>query len=130
MSNPRTHDEIKALVVDDEEIILGFLKRLLNGWGYQAEIINTPREAIEKITKNNYDFIILDVKMPDINGQQLYNMIAELKPSLINRIIFATGDVMNKSTAFFLNETEAPVLTKPIDINELKENIDKIFSSK
>ncbi len=130
MNNPQTPGKIRALIVDDEEIILSFLKRLLNGWGYETEIIKTPREAIEKIKQNDYDFILLDIKMPDINGQQLYNTIAELKPSLIDRIIFATGDVMNKSTASFLNETKAPVLTKPIDIAELKENIDKILSSK
>ncbi|MDD4924076.1 MAG: response regulator [Dehalococcoidales bacterium] len=130
MSNPQLPGKITALVVDDEEIILSFLKRLLNSWGYEAETINTPREAIESIKKNDYDFILLDVKMPDINGQQLYDMIAEFKPSLINRVIFATGDVMNKSTASFLNETQAPVLTKPIDTHELKEHIDKILSVK
>jgi CheY-like chemotaxis protein len=120
----------RGLVVDDEEIILSFLKRLLSGWGYETETINNPTEAITKIQRNDYDFIILDVKMPDMNGEQLYNLIIELKPSFINRIIFATGDVMNKATASFLNETQAPVLTKPLDTNELRETIDKIITAK
>jgi CheY-like chemotaxis protein len=130
MSEQQLPAKMRGLVVDDEEIILSFLKRLLNGWGYEVEIINNPTEAIDNIQKNDYDFIILDVKMPEINGQQLYNLIAELKPSVINRIIFATGDVMNKTTANFLNETQAPVLTKPLDTNELKETIGEIIAAK
>jgi CheY-like chemotaxis protein len=130
MSDAYIPGKIRGLVVDDEIIILSFLKRLLNGWGYEAETINNPLEAIDRIQKNDYDFIILDVKMPDMNGEQLYNLILELKPSFTNRIIFATGDVMNKATATFLNETRAPVLTKPLDTNELKETIDKIIAAK
>ena len=130
MSEQQLPGKIRGLVVDDEEIILSFLKRLLNGWGYEAETINNPTEAIENIQKNDYSFIILDVKMPEINGQQLYNLIAQLKPSLVNRIIFATGDTMNKSTATFLNETQAPVLTKPLDTHELKDTIDAIIAAK
>jgi hypothetical protein len=37
---------------------------------------------------------------------------------------------MNKATASFLNETQAPVLTKPLDTNELRETIDKIITAK
>jgi CheY-like chemotaxis protein len=129
MSDAYIPGKIRGLVVDDEEIILSFLKRLLSGWGYDAETINNPKEAITKIQKNDYDFIILDVKMPDMNGEQLYNLVLELKPELTNKIIFATGDVMNKATATFLNETRAPVLTKPLDTNELKETIDKIITA-
>jgi CheY-like chemotaxis protein len=129
MSDAYIPGKIRGLVVDDEEIILSFLKRLLSGWGYDAETINNPKEAITKIQKNDYDFIILDVKMPDMNGEQLYNLVLELKPELTNKIIFATGDVMNKATATFLNETRAPVLTKPLDTNELKETKDKIITA-
>jgi CheY-like chemotaxis protein len=130
MSNTYIPGKIRGLVVDDEEIILSFLKRLLSAWGYEADTINNPTEATAKIQKNDYDFIILDVKMPDMNGEQLYNLILELKPELINKIIFATGDVMNKATFSFLSETQAPVLTKPLDTNELKETIDKIIATK
>ena len=130
MSDANIPGKIRGLVVDDEEIILSFLKRLLSGWGYEMETINNPTEAIENIQNNEYDFIILDVKMPDINGEQLYNLIIKLKPSITNRIIFATGDVMNKATASFLNETQAPVLTKPLDTKELKNTIDKIIAVK
>ena len=130
MSDTDIPGKTRGLVVDDEEIILSFLKRLLSGWGHEAETINNPTEAIAKIQNNDYDFIILDVKMPDINGEQLYNLILKLKPSLTNRIIFATGDVMNKATASFLNKTQAPVFTKPLDTNELKETIDRIIADK
>lgn len=121
--------KIKGLVVDDEKIILIYLKRLLSTWGYVADTANTSQEAIEIIKKRDYDFIMLDIRMPDINGEQLYNMIAEVKPYLVNRIIIITGDISNKSTASFFKETKAPILTKPIDSGKLKDTIDKTISN-
>ena len=121
--------KIKGLVVDDEKIILIYLKRLLSTWGYVADTANTSQEAIEIIKKRDYDFIMLDIRMPDINGEQLYNMITDLKPYLVNRIIIITGDITNKSTASFFKETKASILTKPIDSGKLKDTIDKIISN-
>lgn len=121
--------QIKGLAVDDEEIILLYFERLLKGWNYQVETTSSPQEALKRIKRNDYDFVLLDIKMPDINGEQLYNMIAELKPPLVSRIIIITGDIMNKTTVSFLNKTESPILTKPIDTDKLKETIDKIISN-
>ncbi len=129
MNNLPSAAKIKGLVIDDEEIILIYLKRLLSTWGYAADTINASQEAIDKIKKQDYHFILLDLKMPNINGELLYNMIAELKPYIVNRIIIITGDIANKSTASFLYETKAPILTKPIDSDKLKNTIDKIISN-
>jgi two-component system NtrC family sensor kinase len=125
--NPK---KIKGLIVDDEKIILTFLNRLLVGWGYEVETIDRAKEAIDRIRTNDYDFILLDIKMPEINGTKLYRYIEEIKPSLAKKVIFATGDILEKSTSTFLQETKVPHITKPIDIQQLKDNIDAILAIK
>ena len=120
--------KIKGLVVDDEKAILIFLNRLLTGWGYEIETVNTAKEAIERIKTNDYDFILLDIKMPEINGMRLYHLIEEIKPSLVKRVLFATGDILEKSTSAFLQATDAPTLTKPIDTEQLKDSINKVLA--
>jgi PAS domain S-box-containing protein len=119
--------KIKGLVVDDEKIILIFLNRLLSEWGYEVETVDRAIKAIEKIKINDYDFILLDIKMPEINGIRLYRLIEEINPSLVKKIIFATGDVLEKSTNAFFQETKAPTITKPIDTEKLKEVINEIL---
>ncbi|HAS04286.1 MAG TPA: hypothetical protein DCR71_00730 [Dehalococcoidia bacterium] len=51
-------------------------ERLLKGWNYQLETTSSPQEALKRIKRNDYEFVLLDIKMPDINGEQLYKMIA------------------------------------------------------
>jgi len=61
----------RILVVDDEEMLLDVLLRILRHYGHQAEGALTIAEARQKITKNNYDLIFLDVRMPDGNGLEV-----------------------------------------------------------
>jgi CheY-like chemotaxis protein len=119
----------KGLVVDDEKIILTYLRRLLSGWGYETDLVNNAKEAIEMIKSNSYDFILLDIKMPEMNGTRLYHYIEKLKPDMVKKIIFATGDILENSTSAFLQEIKALTLTKPIDIEKLKISIDKILDA-
>jgi PAS domain S-box-containing protein len=117
----------KGLVIDDEKPILIYLERLLSGWGYESELVSNAKDAFEMMQENDYDFILLDIKMPDMNGLELYRQLKKVKPEMAKKVLFVTGDVLEKTTSAFLRENDVPSITKPIDVEKLKQSIDKIL---
>jgi len=117
----------KGLVIDDEKPILIYLERLLSGWGYESELVSNAKDAFEMMQENDYDFVLLDINMPDMNGLELYRQLKKVKPEMAKRVLFVTGDVLEKTTSAFLRENNVPSITKPIDVEKLKQSIDKIL---
>ena len=71
--------EMKILVVDDEELICWSLKRTFERHaGHSVCCVYTGNEAIQKIMENQYDVVITDLKLPDVNGHELVKKIKEL----------------------------------------------------
>lgn len=109
----------RVLVVDDEVPILELIERLLTREGYNVETVKDGTEAVERITQDDYDIILLDMLMPQKGGIVTYREIVERRPELGPRIIFATGDLVTEDTRTFLEETHAAYIAKPFDLNEL-----------
>jgi CheY-like chemotaxis protein len=92
-------------------------------------MVANAREALAIVRNKDFDFILLDVKMPDMNGLEFYRQLKKAKPAMARKVLFVTGDVLEKATSTFLKENNVPSITKPIDIDKLKENIDNILSA-
>jgi CheY-like chemotaxis protein len=61
-----------------------------------------------------HDLVISDFRMPDIDGQGLYEWIRSNKPVLLTRLLYITGDGLNPMTRAFLRRTGVPYLLKPV----------------
>jgi two-component system NtrC family sensor kinase len=85
---------------------------------YEVDGVLSSEAALEKIANNDYDLIVTDIKMPRLNGEQLYEQMAGLDPRLAQRIIFMTGDVISASTQQFLQDTKNRYITKPFQLEE------------
>jgi len=119
----------KILVVDNELSILDFLKRLLTEEGYQVETVARAHKALKRLESEKYDLILLDVKLPGMNGIELYRRIQAMDPALAQRILFITGDVLAKTTRDFFAQTKMPHIAKPFTIEQLKREINHMLSS-
>lgn len=73
-------DPIKILVVDDEESILGFLKELLEGEGFEVITAVNAEEALRHLKAQPLNLVLTDIKMPDLTGMDLIEVIRALKP--------------------------------------------------
>jgi len=117
----------KILVIDDERSVLDFLSSLLTEEGYQIETTDRANVALEKLKRQKYDLLLLDIKMPGMSGIELYRHIEATDLALAQRVLFITGDIIEPDTTNFLKRTKAPYITKPLEIDKLMGEINRIL---
>jgi PAS domain S-box-containing protein len=113
----------KILVVDDETVIRDILARILSERGYEIDSAASGLEGLQKIENSQYDVYLLDMKMPGIDGKDMYDTISVKYPDLIERVIFITGDTISKSTLDFLEATGRDYFSKPLDFSKLIKTV-------
>jgi signal transduction histidine kinase/CheY-like chemotaxis protein len=102
-----------ALVVDDEPEVAEVLGLFASRAGYQVETAGNGAEAMALLRTRDFDVILSDLRMPQLDGPALHDWIAAEKPHLLGRIGFVTGDTLGQTAAGFIARTGCPVLEKP-----------------
>jgi signal transduction histidine kinase/CheY-like chemotaxis protein len=115
------------LVVDDEEDILYVIRQTLEKQGYKIETAPDGEAALSHLTRQRYDLIISDWKMPGVNGRELYERLSAQDPAATKRMIFMTGDVLSEKTEKFLQEQGRSCLHKPFSLVEFQHAIGRVF---
>jgi PAS domain S-box-containing protein len=119
----------RGLIIDDERVVLVYLNRLMKDCGYEIETVNNGRDALNLIGIKDYDFILLDIKMPEMNGIDVYRRIIDINPSLKQKIIVVTGDVLERDTSRFIEETGVACINKPVNVDQLKKNLSRVLAA-
>jgi len=119
MKNPSTRIK-KFLVVEDEPAISNVCQRVLVSEGFEVDIAVNGKIAQSMIDEKQYDFCLIDIRTPAMNGKELYQWLKEKHPKLANAAIFTTGDVMGEETKGFLEQAAKPFLPKPFTPDEIK----------
>ena len=105
------------LVVDDDKSILRTFTRILQKNGYEIDVAETGKEAIEKAENRNYDFALIDIRLPDMDGTDL---LSRLKRQLQRTIkIMITGFPSLETGVKALDEGADAYLVKPVKPQEL-----------
>jgi PAS domain S-box-containing protein len=115
------------LVVDDETTVQQFIKSALNLPEYSIETTGDPYEALKRIAANNYDLVIIDIRMPGMSGQELFEKIIDDKPYMSKNILFTTGDSANSEVKDFLQKYNLRSIGKPFDHQTLMTKIREIL---
>ena len=110
----------RVLVIDDEPNVGELISDLLTEMGCEAMLVHDAREALALLSRNAFDIIVSDYKMPGMNGEEFYSALQEKFPDYVDRIGFVTGDSMGKAVTCFLTESECPYVEKPISRAELE----------
>jgi len=113
----------RILLVDDEPAIAGVLSELLSGNDYDVQSATNGQEALDLLNSGAFDLIISDLKMPGMDGRELYKKVQQQHPRLLRRIIFLTGDTVSKDTRQFLDDLKTPWLCKPFNISEVESTV-------
>ena len=110
----------RILVVEDEPAICELCRRVLTGEGFEVDIAVNGKVAQDMIEDKKYDLFLIDIRLPEMDGKELYKWIHDVHLELINRVIFTTGSVIGGDTQTFLEQTAKPCLDKPFTPDELK----------
>ncbi|MFC1870990.1 response regulator [Chloroflexota bacterium] len=117
----------RILVVEDEPIISRVCMKTLTAEGYEVAVAVNGLVAKNMVSDNKYDLCLVDVRTPEMNGIELYHWLEEEHPELLDKVIFATGDVLSGNVATFLKDSGARYLAKPFTPSELKATVREAF---
>ena len=114
-------DKISVLLVDDEEELVFTLAERLVYRGYDAEGVLSGAEAITRADERHFDVIVIDVKMPGMNGIEVMKKIKEKHPD--TRVMLITGHGSIKEGEDGVAEGAVDYLQKPVKLENLIEKI-------
>jgi len=116
------------LVADDEEVIRDACRRILQRSGHEVHTAADGQKALEFLRSTRFDLVLLDIKMPVVDGLQIMGFIGREKPE--TRVIVITGYGTAETVAQAMEAGAAHVLTKPFSPNELRSTIGRVLDSK
>ena len=108
------------LIVDDEPDIREALAEILNAARHRVVTASSGHEALERMSKEHFDVILTDIRMPDLDGRALYAEIEQRWPGQGGRVVFVTGDTLASALREFVSESGRPVIEKPFLPNEVR----------
>ena len=88
----------RILVAEDEPMVLELFDRLLSREGVEVTLAHDGEEAWGELEDQEFDLVVADLCMPNVSGQEFYERVAEERPEMLHRFVFATGDLARKET--------------------------------
>ncbi|HET8857621.1 MAG TPA: response regulator [Nitrososphaeraceae archaeon] len=112
----------RIMIIDDDEDINNLFKTFLEYDGYKVDAFTDPIDALYSFRKNVYDLVLLDLKMPKMNGMILYQKLKNIDPDLLFCVITANREYiehLKKNNP----DIEKFVIYKPIHLSELRDKV-------
>jgi len=116
-------DGLRVLLVDDEEELVETLVERMQIRGFRAEAVTRGIDAITRIRESEFDVVVLDVKMPGLDGMEVIAQLKNDRPEL--QVILLTGHGSSEDAARGIKAGAFDYLIKPVDIEELIEIINR-----
>ncbi|MCX7728974.1 MAG: sigma-54 dependent transcriptional regulator [Bacteroidia bacterium] len=107
----------KVLVIDDEKAIRSVVKEILQAENFMVDECANGAEALEKIQKEKYDILLCDIKMPKLNGEELFQKIQEFQYPTAFIVMSAHGDI--DTAVNFMKAGAFDYLQKPFSLEKL-----------
>lgn len=119
-------EKSRILVVDDEDTLRTVLSQELKGEGYEVETAADGQIAIDTLKNKQFELILLDIKMPNVNGFEVLKYIKQNHPNL--KVIMLTGfaDLKNAIESKKLGAED--FVSKPYDLVDLITTIERVLS--
>lgn len=115
--------KLRVLVIDDDEGICQFLKDSLTADGYQVSAVTRPDEALQEIREGRYQVVLLDLRMPELDGASLLREIRSHDSDLCVIVMTAYPSV---ETAVETMKAQAfDYIRKPFELDELRRTLEK-----
>ena len=119
----------RILVVEDEPSIGGLCQRVLTTEGFEVDIAVNGKVAKDMIEEKQYTLYLIDIKLPVMNGKEVYEWLQEKYPQLVSRVIFTTGSILIEDV-MFIERAGRPFLPKPFSPDQLRAIVRQVARRK
>ena len=119
-------EEIKILVVEDEEIIRMMFKQSFTNWGFKVDMAENGKAALEKCQKGFYNIVVTDLNMPVMDGMELLKRLKSKWP--YQEVIVVTGYATIESAIEAMKLGAYDFILKPVNFDHVQFIINKLFT--
>lgn len=113
--------KLRILVAEDEEAVREFVVRALQSQGYEVTAVVDGSEALRELRKDEFDVLVSDIVMPEIDGISLALMAGKESPDM--PIVLMTGYADQQKRAHNLEALVHVVIAKPFGLNEIADAV-------
>jgi two-component system NtrC family sensor kinase len=117
LAAPALGERLRILVVDDEASVRVALQRYLATRGHEVETTASGKDGLARLREGIFDAVIVDMRMPDLSGEQIYDELRARDPGHAERVIFTTGQLVDEQVRAFLASTGRPYIPKPFEFS-------------
>lgn len=118
----------KILLVDDEERFRTTLGKMLKAQGLEVTALGSGREALEELGEKDYDVVVLDMRMPDLDGIATLTEIKKIAPQI--EVILLTGHASLDAAVEAMRLGGYDYLLKPCPVEDLLAKIESAYERK
>ena len=121
-SMPHTKAQLRVLVVDDEPSICKALSMALSRAGYDAIAAQSGESALAIIRNEHVDVMLIDLRIPDMRGDVIFEVAAGHQPHLRYQTLFMTGDITERAHKL-ISACKCHFLRKPFDLRDMTDAV-------
>ena len=118
----------RVLVAEDDPDCRSAIHDILK-MEHHVTSVKNGEEAMSRLLEESYDLLIVDCRMPGLNGVELYKWLLDNRAELQRRVIFVTGDIFVPEIKSFLETTGCQYITKPFAVEDFKQTINQALTS-
>lgn len=120
---------LSVLVVDDEPALTELVRTVLESEGMAVKELHDAGAVLRELARTDYGMLITDIRMPGTSGVDLYRWLEDRQSSLLDRVLFITGDTMTDGVSGFLADKRLTCLAKPFTSAELLAAVRTLLSA-
>ncbi|HSR70072.1 MAG TPA: response regulator [Acidobacteriota bacterium] len=125
---PSTGEQVRVLIVDDEEHICELLQEAMESWGFQTQVLSSPLQLEDLLHRSDpFDLVMLDLCMPGVSGLELIPVIREHSPR--SKILVVTGMANKDSVVHVLREGAFDFIEKPFSFEFLRHRVEQALDA-
>ncbi|HUP37692.1 MAG TPA: response regulator [Candidatus Limnocylindria bacterium] len=113
-------------MIDDERAVRDLISDALSIEGHEVFTAENGKEGLDLIGQYRFDLIFCDLRMPEMDGQALYEEVQRDHPQVLKRIVFVTAQAHSADYGLFLRTTGIPVIEKPFTLSQLRQAVGKV----
>jgi len=120
----------RILVVDDEDNLRDVLVEVLKRDGHEVDSAVDGADCLGRAEEHRYDLVVTDLRMPNLEGPELYRSVRERYVDNPPRFIFMSANTAIEEYAAFLSETGEPALEKPFNLADMRQVVMQVLAQR